>query len=175
MPGMTMSGRCGSRVGGVRNDRAREESPQSERTFQMNPQEHSIATPLSGIKLLGVRRFRPYFLTQFLGAFNDNLFRNALIGLLAFQMTTLDEAAFGAAGWINVAAGIFILPFFLCSAMAGQLADRLDKAWLMRRVKFAEIPIMLLGGFAVVYAHLPLLMLSIGLMGAQSAFFGPAK
>jgi len=141
----------------------------------MDPTESSNTTPLSGMKLLGVRRFRPYFLTQFLGAFNDNLFRNALIGLLAFQMTTLDGSAFGAASWINVAAGLFILPFFFCSAMAGQLADRLDKAWLMRRVKFAEIPIMFLGGFAIVNADLPLLMLSIGLMGAQSAFFGPAK
>jgi len=135
----------------------------------------SKTEPLRGLSMLLRRRFGPYFLTQFLGAFNDNVFRNALIGLLAFQMIPRESAAFGAASWINVAAGLFILPFFLFSAIAGQIADKYDKAVLMRRIKFAEIVIMLFGGFAVVLQSLPLLLLAIFLMGAQSAFFGPAK
>jgi 1-acyl-sn-glycerol-3-phosphate acyltransferase len=119
--------------------------------------------------------FDRFFLTQFLGAFNDNVYRNALVGLLAFQMVSLDGAGFGTASWINVAAALFILPFFLFSAIAGQLADKHDKAILMRRIKLAEILIMLFGGAAVVLASLPLLLTAIFLMGTQSAFFGPAK
>ena len=128
-----------------------------------------------GLSLLGVNRFRPFFLTQFLGAFNDNVFRNALIGIIAFQLAGIDARQFGAASWINLAMGLFILPFFLCSAVAGQIADKYDKAGLMRRIKLAEILIMLVGAVAVVSGSVPLLMLAIALTGTQSAFFGPAK
>lgn len=134
-----------------------------------------IAEPVSGLDLLSVRRFRPFFLTQFLGAFNDNVYRNALIGLVAFQIAGLDSATLGAGSLINMAAGLFILPFFLCSAIAGQLADKFDKAVLIRRIKLAEIVIMSVGAFAVILASLPLLMLSVLMMGTQSAFFGPVK
>jgi len=94
----------------------------------------------SQFALLGTRRFAPFFATQFLGAFNDNLFKNALIVLLTFQAaawTTLPPEVL-----TNIAAGIFILPFFLFSATAGQLADKFDKARLARLVKLLEVLIM---------------------------------
>ena len=87
----------------------------------------------SQFRLLREQRFRPFFLTQFLGAFNDNLFKNALVVLLTFQAaswTTIKPELLA-----NLAAGIFILPFFLFSATAGQLADKYDKAYLTRLVK----------------------------------------
>lgn len=123
--------------------------------------------------LLKTRRFGPFFVTQFLGAFNDNLFKNALVVLLTFQ----------AAQWTrlppellaNLAAGIFILPFFLFSATAGQLADKYDKAMLARRVKVLEMLIMGLaaGGF---WLHsLPVLLGALCLLGLHSALFGPVK
>ena len=92
-------------------------------------------------ELLQAKRFRPFFLTQFLGAFNDNLFKNALVVLLTFhsaQWTTIRPEILA-----NLAAGIFILPFFLFSATAGQLADKYDKARLARLVKVLEMGIML--------------------------------
>ena len=125
--------------------------------------------------LLAQRRFRPFFLAQFLGAFNDNLFRNALIGVVTFQLVLSESSPLNTASWINIAAGLFIFPFFLCSAIAGQVADRFDKAKVIRWIKFAEIPIMLVAGFAVVSASLPVLMLAVVLTGMQSAFFGPVK
>ena len=104
---------------------------------------------MSQFRLLREQRFRPFFLTQFLGAFNDNLFKNALVVLLTFQAaswTTIAPALLA-----NLAAGIFILPFFLFSATAGQLADKYDKARLTRLVKVLEIAIMLvaLAGLAM--------------------------
>ena len=98
----------------------------------------------SQFALLKARRFGPFFGTQFLGAFNDNLFKNALVVLLTFQAaqwTTLKPELLA-----NLAAGIFILPFFLFSATAGQLADKYDKAFLARVVKVLEIAIMLIAG-----------------------------
>ena len=83
--------------------------------------------------LLKTRRFLPFFGTQFLGAFNDNLFKNALIVLLTFHATSWTTLSPGVLA--NLAAGIFILPFFLFSATAGQLADKYDKAMLSRLVK----------------------------------------
>lgn len=131
--------------------------------------------PLQGFSLFRARRFRPFFLTQFLGAFNDNVFRNALVGLLAFQTASFDSVALDSATLINTAAGLFILPFFLFSAIAGQLADKYDKARLIRGVKLAEIVIMLFGGLAVVLHSLTMLLIAIFTMGTQSAFFGPVK
>src|SRR5690606_8286283 len=93
-----------------------------------------VISPMSSqFSLLKTRRFAPFFGTQFLGAFNDNLFKNALVVLLTFQAaqwTTLKPELLA-----NLAAGIFILPFFLFSATAGQLADKFDKAMLARQVK----------------------------------------
>ena len=92
------------------------------------------------------RRFLPFFITQFLGAFNDNLFKNALLVIIvsAGVSATASSTNF----LTNLAAGLFILPYFLFSTTAGQLADKYDKSWLIRRVKFAEIIIMLAGCIA---------------------------
>lgn len=123
--------------------------------------------------LLKTRRFAPFFGTQFLGAFNDNLFKNALVVLLTFQAaqwTTLKPELLA-----NLAAGIFILPFFLFSATAGQLADKYDKAMLARLVKVLEMAIMGIaaGGFAL--HSLPVLMGALFLLGLHSTLFGPVK
>lgn len=123
--------------------------------------------------LLTTRRFLPFFGTQFLGAFNDNLYKNALIVLLTFQAsswTTLRPELLA-----NLAAGIFILPFFLFSATAGQLADKYDKAMLARRVKLLEIVIMFVVGAGFALHSLTILMAALCLLGLQSALFGPVK
>ncbi|MGE5386664.1 MAG: MFS transporter, partial [Betaproteobacteria bacterium] len=123
--------------------------------------------------LLQEKRFLPFFSTQFLGAFNDNVFKNALIVLLTFHATswtTLKPEVLS-----NLAAGIFILPFFLFSATAGQLADKYDKAMLARLVKVLEIGIMLIAAAGFALKHLELLMTSLFLMGLHSTLFGPVK
>ncbi|KTE02153.1 MFS transporter [Sphingopyxis sp. H038] len=131
--------------------------------------------------LLKQRRFLPLFVTQLLGAFNDNLFKNAMVLFVVYGVFN-DEASetlFSA-----VATGLFILPFFLLSALAGQLADTRDKARIIRIVKFCEILIMLVGGaglvlawlgFAVHLIAIPLMMLALFAMGIHSTFFGPIK
>lgn len=127
----------------------------------------------SQFSLLNRRRFGPFFATQFLGAFNDNLFKNALIVLLTFQTaqwTTLPPELLA-----NLAAGIFILPFFLFSATAGQLADKYDKAVLARGVKLLEISIMLVAGIGFWWHSLNLLMSCLFLLGLHSTLFGPVK
>lgn len=123
--------------------------------------------------LLWTRRMGPLYATQFLNAFNDNLFKNALVLDIAFR----GESVFGleAAQVVALAGGVFILPYFLFSALAGQLADRVDKAALMRWVKVAEVPIMgtALVGFAAGLPELNFVVLFA--MGTHSAVFGPAK
>lgn len=117
------------------------------------------------------RRFRPFFFTQFLGAFNDNVYKNAIIIMITFQLTTsLDINTL-----VNLAAGLFILPFFLFSTTAGQLADKYDKSRLMRHVKSWEIVIMIIGAVALHLGEITLLLVVLFLMGTQSTFFGPAK
>ena len=123
--------------------------------------------------LLRQRRFGPYFLTQFLGAFNDNVFKNALLLLLAFQSGSRFDLSTDTL--INLSAGLFILPFFLFSSTAGQLADKYDKARLIRLVKLAEIVIMLLAALALWQKNLPMLIALLFLMGVQSSLFGPVK
>lgn len=123
--------------------------------------------------LLARRRFAPLFFTQFLGAFNDNLYKNALVILIAYRLGT--QSTLSGPLLVTLAAGIFILPFFLFSAWAGQLADRHDKARLIRIIKFAEIVIMLAGAAALLAQDLWALMAVLFLMGSQSAFFGPLK
>jgi len=123
--------------------------------------------------LLGRRRFLPLFATQFLGAFNDNLFRSALLFLAAF--TLLRGRPHEAALVATLAGGLFILPYFLFSSVAGQLADRMDKARLARAVKLVEVAIMGLGWAALTLASLPLLLLVLFAMGAHSTLFGPVK
>jgi len=131
--------------------------------------------------LLKQRRFLPLFVTQLLGAFNDNLFKNAMVLFVVYGVFNSEEqeTLFSA-----VATGVFILPFFLLSALAGQLADTRDKARIIRIVKFCEILIMLVGGaglvlawmgFAVHLIAIPLMMVALFAMGVHSTFFGPIK
>ena len=132
-------------------------------------------------KLLGRRRFLPLFLTQLLNAFNDNLFKNAMVLFVVYQVYNSEsaEATFSA-----VASGLFILPFFVLSALSGQLADMRDKAAIIRWVKLAEIAIMAVGGaglwmaFHGVMDHsvaIALMLVALTAMGVHSTFFGPIK
>ena len=123
--------------------------------------------------LLRERRFAPFFATQFLGAFNDNVFRNGLVILITFQGTRI--AGMDASQLANVAGALFILPYFLFSATAGQLADKYEKARLFRAVKLLEVALMLLAGFSFVSEQYELLLLVLFLMGCQSTLFGPVK
>jgi len=123
--------------------------------------------------LLKQRRFVPFFLTQFLGALNDNIFKNALLILIALQIAgvgSLDTNAL-----INLSAGLFILPFFLFSASAGQMADKYEKSFLIRLVKLVEIAVMCLAAAGLYLKSVPLLLTVLFLMGSQSALFGPVK
>lgn len=124
-------------------------------------------------RLLEERRFLPFFMTQFLGAFNDNFFKNALVVLMTFQATRFTSMSPGIL--VNLAAGLFILPFFLFSATAGQIADKFEKSRLIRFTKLLEIVIMLLGCLAFALMSLPLMLATLFLMGTQSAIFGPVK
>ena len=123
--------------------------------------------------LLTQRRFAPFFGAQFLGAFNDNLFKTALVTVVTFDAaswTTLNAGLLN-----NLIAGLFILPFMLASATAGELADKFDKARLMRIVKLLEILIML-GAAVGWYTHqLWVLVLAVVGMGLHSTLFGPLK
>ena len=129
--------------------------------------------PGSEPRLLVERRFLPFFITQFLGAFNDNIFKNALIILIAFQGARYSDIATDTL--TNLSAGLFILPFFILSATAGQLIDKTDKSVSMRRIKMLEIFIMLCAAWAFQTGELYLLIALLFLMGAQSTLFGPAK
>ena len=123
--------------------------------------------------LLSQRRFAPFFGTQFLGALNDNIFRNGLVILFTFQGVTV--LGMGHTVLANVAAFLFILPFFLFSATAGQLADKYEKSMLMRRVKLLEIGLMTLAAIALLSKLYALLLFVLFLMGCQSTLFGPVK
>lgn len=127
----------------------------------------------SQFRLLGQRRFLPFYLTQFSGAFNDNLYKNALLLLIAYQTTGLLGLSVNTV--VNLAAFLFILPFFLFSGMAGQVADRYEKAAIIRKVKLAEIGIMTLAALALWSGWYEALLVLLFLMGVQSTFFGPVK
>jgi len=123
--------------------------------------------------LLTKRRFAPIFAVQFLGAFNDNLLKFALLFLATFTLYKGDASK---AGLLSVAAsGIFIAPYFLFSALAGQIADARDKAMLVRFVKAAEIGIMGLGLAGFWFESVPALLVALFLMGMHSTLFGPVK
>ena len=124
------------------------------------------------LRLIGKRRFFPLFVTQFLGAFNDNLFKTAMVMLVTYQVYNdpAKEASFNA-----VAGAIFILPFFLFSALSGQLADSNDKARIIRIVKTAEILIMIAGAAGLLMHSVPLMLVALFAMGIHSTFFGPIK
>jgi len=122
--------------------------------------------------LLRQRRFLPLFVTQFLGAFNDNLYKSAMVILVTYAVYNdpAKEASFNA-----IAGGLFILPFFLFSALAGQLADSMDKARIVRFVKSAEIGIMIVGAIGLMIHNVTLMLAVLFAMGVHSTFFGPIK
>jgi len=126
----------------------------------------------SQFKLLSTRRFLPFFLTQFFGAFNDNLFRNALVVSITFGAA----ASAGNAGMLsNLAQGLFILPFFLFSALAGQLADKYEKSMLIRQTRLAEVVLMFCGAAALYAQNISFLLCILFLMGVLATIFGPLK
>lgn len=125
------------------------------------------------LELLKSKRLGPLFVTQFLGALNDNVFKNALVMLITYRIAT--EADMDGRMLVSLAGGLFILPFFLFSAFAGQWADKSEKSLLIQRIKLAEIIIMGLACLGFVLNNLWFLMAVLFLMGAQSAFFGPVK
>ena len=131
--------------------------------------------------LVRTRRFLPLFVTQLLGAFNDNLFKNAMVLYVVYSIYNSEaaEARFSA-----IASALFIIPFVLLSALSGQLADMRDKARIIRIIKFCEILIMLVGGAGLLLAWrgiavstlaIPLMLLALFAMGVHSTFFGPIK
>lgn len=127
----------------------------------------------SQFALLGKRKFLPLFLTQALGAFNDNIYKNSLMALITF--TAAAQLPIDNNITMNIAAALFILPFFLFSATAGQISDKFDKAALIRKVKLAEIIIMSFAAIALLTDSYLALLIILFCMGTQSAFFGPAK
>ena len=122
--------------------------------------------------LLRARRFLPLFSTQFLGAFNDSLFKQAVVLFVTYQLLQNPAKEFQ---FSSIAQALFILPFFLLSALSGQLADDHDKARLIRIIKFAEIGIMIVGGAGLLLANIPLMLVAVFAMGIHSTFFGPIK
>ena len=135
--------------------------------------DESAATRMTpSFRLLAERRFLPLFATQFLGAFNDNLFKTAMVMLVTFTIYSdpAKEASFTA-----IAGGLFILPFFLLSALSGQLADCHDKAAIIRIVKTVEIIIMAFGAAGLMIHSIPLMLAALFAMGVHSTFFGPIK
>lgn len=123
--------------------------------------------------LLRSRRFLPYFLTQFFGAFNDNIFKNTLLLFVAFLSS--EQLMVSTTLFINLAAGLFILPFFLFSASAGVLADSVEKSQFIRKIKLLEIGLMTVAAYAFLAQSYMFLLLLLFLMGTQSALFGPVK
>ncbi|MGA8382809.1 MAG: MFS transporter [Stellaceae bacterium] len=129
--------------------------------------------PAGILALLASRRFGPLFWAQFLSAFNDNAVKNALVLMIAYRADAASQIS--AQILIPLAGGLFILPFFLCSATAGQLADQHDKASLIRLIKLSEIALMLAAAAGVVAASTGVLLAILTAMGVEAALFGPLK
>ena len=123
--------------------------------------------------LLTSRRFLPMFLTQFFGALNDNVYKQALLLVITYGLISQQSASVSTLN--NLAALLFILPYFIFSATAGQIADKYERASLVRAIKILEIIIMLIGSVGFITGHLFLLMVALFLMGVHSTFFGPIK
>src|SRR5215467_14111380 len=124
----------------------------------------SSNAPKGAFALLASHRFGPLFATQFLSAFNDNALRNALVLMIAYRG---EVGALLAQILIPLAAGLFILPFFLCSATAGQLADEMDKGRLISLIKLLEIPVMLAAAAGVLAGNASVLLGLLFAMGVQ--------
>ena len=122
-------------------------------------------------ELLLQRRFLPFFAVQSLGAFNDNVYRQAIIGMLFWLGVPIEERTL----YTNLAPALFILPYFLFSATAGQIAEKLEKSRLIRITTAMEIAIMSLAGLGFLLQSMPLLLVALFCTGLQSALFGPVK
>ena len=127
----------------------------------------------SQFALFGQRRFMPFFATQALGAFNDNIFKNALAALLVFEASQM--GGLNTDQMVNLSAMLFVLPFFLFSALFGQFADKYEKSRQIRRVKLLEVVIMLLATVGFFLENLPMLLAVLFLLGLQATIFGPIK
>ncbi|MGU3308004.1 MFS transporter [Pseudomonas sp. M5A4_2d] len=125
----------------------------------------------SQFTLLRKRRFLPFFVTQLLGAFNDNIFKQSLILAILYKLTLDGDRSI----WVNLCALLFILPFFLFSALAGQFGEKFNKDALIRAIKIGEIVIMAVGATGFLFNHLELMLLALFAMGTHSALFGPVK
>lgn len=128
---------------------------------------------MSQSSLLKSKRFAPFFITQFLGAFNDNIYKNTLMLIMTYGAA--EAMGLNSHIVLNLAAVLFILPFLLFSALAGQIADKYEKSSLIRKIKILEIVIMIAGAAALLTENYSILLILLFLMGAQSAFFGPCK
>ena len=123
--------------------------------------------------LLGTRRFLPMFVTQFFGALNDNVYKQSLLLVITYGWINQQSASVSTLN--NLAALLFILPYFIFSATAGQIADKSERSQLVRGIKILEIVIMLIGSAGFLLGHLWLLLMALFLMGVHSTFFGPIK
>jgi len=135
---------------------------------------HSKSTDRQ-IALFKQKRFFPFLLTQFLGALNDNVFKNSLILLITYGALINEDIKGNSSLYTNAAAMLFILPFFLFSPIAGQISDKIEKSILIRRIKALEIIIMCLAVVAFYFESMLGLLAVLFLMGTQSSFFGPVK
>lgn len=127
----------------------------------------------SMLTLLLKRRFLPLFITQFLGAFNDNFFKNALVVLITYFLA--DRLSIQPAILVTLTGCLLILPLFLFSAQAGFLADKFEKAKLIQVIKFAEVILMIVGALGFLLQNVILLMAVLFFLGVQASFFGPLK
>ena len=125
----------------------------------------------SQFTLLRKRRFLPFFITQSLGAFNDNIFKQSLILAILYKLSIEGDRSI----WVNLCALLFILPFFLFSALAGQFGEKFAKDSLIRLIKLGEIAIMVVGAVGFAFDHLSLMLVALFAMGTHSALFGPVK
>ena len=123
--------------------------------------------------MLLTKRFLPYFATQCLGALNDNIYKNVLLLMVTYAQ--IGELPISVNLFVNLAAGVFILPFFLFSAHAGMVADNMDKAKLIRRLKQLEVVIMSCAAMAILSQSYMAMLVLLFLTGSQSAYFGPVK
>jgi len=128
---------------------------------------------MSQFSLLKSKNFGPFFATQFLGAFNDNIYKNTLMLIIAFSAS--DALGLDINLVLNLAAGLFILPFFLFSGIAGQITEKHEKSSLIRKIKLLEIVIMMAAAIGFMFEQYYFLLILLFLMGTQSTFFGPAK
>ncbi|MFW2076803.1 MFS transporter [Acinetobacter sp. ULE_I010] len=123
--------------------------------------------------ILGTRRFLPMFLTQFFGALNDNVFKQSLLLVITYGWIQQQSASVSTLN--NLAALLFILPYFIFSATAGQIADKYERSFLVRSIKILEIVIMLIASAGFLLGNLWILLFALFLMGTHSTFFGPIK